>query len=453
MKETARAKRGTVNATAALMSAGAPVAHGLAWSRALWRYATATWADTLTPAGRRRVRRAARRLAPLGGLLTPVAMAALLAIGPGPIGPYPVTAQQTATVRVKDVARIVGIRDNDLYGYGIVMGLNGTGDKRQSSFFTAQALQNLLQRQGINLSPANRTSIETKNLAAVMVTAKLPAFARAGSQIDITVSSIGDATSLQGGTLLLTPLNGPDGQVYASAAGAVSIGGGFSVSAAGTGETAQKNHPTVGRVVAGATVEREVPMPVAPQRLTVALLFPDFTTASRLALAVNQAFGPALSGRTLAQALDSTNVAVDVPTLSQARLVDFVAQLEQVMLPTDAPAKIVVNERTGTVIMGNQVRIATVAVSHGNLSIQIKSELLVSQPPPLAPQGAQTTVVPKTDVTVKEDKAALAVMQAGASIGDVVAGLNAIGATPRDLIAILQAIKRSGALNAELEVM
>jgi flagellar P-ring protein precursor FlgI len=282
-----------------------------------------------------------------------------------------------------------------------------------------------------------------------MVTAKLPPFARAGSQIDITVSSIGDASSLLGGTLLLTPLNGPDGQVYATAAGAVSIGGGFSVSAGGTGETAQKNHPTVGRVVAGGTVEREVPMPVTPQRLTVALMFPDFTTASRLAQAVNQAF----AGRPIAQALDSTNVGVDVPALSQARLVDFVSQLEQVMLPTDAPAKVVVNERTGTVIMGSQVRIATVAVSHGNLSIQIKSEFQVSQPGPLAPQGAQTVVVPKTDVTVKEDKAALAVMPGGASIGDVVAGLNAIGATPRDLIAILQAIKRAGALNAELEVM
>jgi flagellar P-ring protein precursor FlgI len=360
-------------------------------------------------------------------------------------------AQPAATVRIKDVARIVGIRDNDLYGYGIVMGLNGTGDKRQSAAFTAQSLQNLLQRQGITLPPAGRGALETKNLAAVMVTAKLPAFARAGAQLDVTVSSIGDATSLQGGTLLLTPLSGADGQVYASAAGPVSIGGGFSVSAAGTGETAQKNHPTVGRIVAGATVERELPAAAMPARLTVALLFPDFTTAARLAQAVNQAFGAA--GRPLAHALDSTNVSVDLPAPAQARLVDFLARLEQVTLPTDAPAKVVVNERTGTVIMGAAVRISTVAVSHGNLSIQIKSEFQVSQPPPFAPDSAQTVVVPKTDVTVKEDRAALAVVSGGASIGDVVAGLNAIGATPRDLIAILQAIKRAGALNAELEIM
>jgi len=237
--------------------------------------------------------------------------------------------------------------------------------------------------------------------------------------------------------------------VYAASSGPVSIGGGFSVTAGGTGESAQKNHPTVGRIVGGATVEREVAAPAAPIRtLTIGLLFPDFTTAARLAQAVNQAMG-----QPIAQALDSVNVAVDVPAVDQPRLVEFVSRLEQVTLPTDAPAKVVVNERTGTVIMGSQVRIATVAVSHGNLSIQIKSEFQVSQPQPFAPQGAQTVVVPKSDVQVKEDKANLAVVQTGASIGDVVAGLNAIGATPRDLIAILQAMKRAGALNAELEVM
>jgi flagellar P-ring protein precursor FlgI len=355
---------------------------------------------------------------------------------------------QQATVRVKDVARVVGVRDNELFGYGLVIGLNGTGDRKQSSFFTIQALQNLLTRQGINLATARRDALDTKNVAAVMVTAKLPPFARAGSALDVTVSSIGDATSLQGGTLVVTPLTGPDGQVYAAASGSVSLGGGFSVSAGGTGESAQKNHPTVGRIVSGATVEREVEMRVAAQRLTLGLLFPDFTTASRLAQVINAALG-----RPGAQALDASNVAVDVPAADQGRLVDFVARLEQLIVPTDAPAKVVVNERTGTVIMGSQVRIATVAVSHGNLSIQIKAELQVSQPPPLAPSSAQTVVVPKTDVQVKEDRAALAVVPQGASIGDVVAGLNAIGATPRDLIAILQAIKRAGALNAELEVM
>jgi flagellar P-ring protein precursor FlgI len=355
---------------------------------------------------------------------------------------------QDATARVKDVARIVGVRENDLFGYGVVMGLNGTGDRRQSSFFTTQSLQNLLQRQGITLPPANQRTLDTRNMAAVMVTAKLHAFARVGTNLDITVSSIGDATSLLGGTLLMTPLQAADNQVYAVASGPISIGGGFSVTAAGTGESVQKNHPTVGRIVAGATVEREVPMPAASPRLTLALLYPDFTTASRLAQSVNGSMG-----RQLAQAADSATVVIDVPGPDQARLVDFVARLEQVTLPTDAPAKVVVNERTGTVIMGNQVRVSTVAVSHGNLSIQIKSEFQVSQPGPFAPKGAQTVVVPKTDTQVKEGSTPLAVVPAGASIGDVVSGLNAIGATPRDLISILQAIKRAGALQAELEVM
>jgi len=376
-----------------------------------------------------------------------LAVAALVLLTPGTVAPL--AAQPgLPSARVKDVGRIVGVRDNELYGYGIVIGLNGTGDRRQSSFFTVQSLTNLLQRQGINLAPERRAALDTKNVAAVMVTAKLPAFARAGTPLDVMVSSIGDATSLLGGTLLMTPLTGPDNQVYAVASGAVSIGGGFSVTAGSTGETAQKNHPTVGRIVSGATVEREFLAPVNTQRLTIALLFPDFTTASRLAQSLNAAFG-----RPLAQAIDSANVVVDVPGPEQARLVDFVARVEQVMLPVDAPAKVVVNERTGTVIMGNQVRISTVAVSHGNLSIHIKSEFQVSQPPPFAPLGATTTVVPKTDIGVTEDKAALAVLSSGASIGDVVSGLNAIGATPRDLIAILQAIKRAGALTADLELM
>ena len=355
---------------------------------------------------------------------------------------------QDATARVKDVARIVGVRDNELFGYGVVMGLNGTGDRRQSSFFTTQSLQNLLQRQGITLPQANQRTLDTRNMAAVMVTTKLPAFARTGTTLDVVASSIGDATSLLGGTLLMTPLQGADGQVYAVASGPISIGGGFSVTAPGTGESVQKNHPTVGRIVAGGTVEREVPMPAASQRVMLALLYPDFTTAARLAQSVNSGMG-----RQLAQAADSATVVIDVPAPEQARLVDFVARLEQIKLPTDAPAKVVVNERTGTVIMGNQVRISTVAVSHGNLSIQIKSEFQVSQPGPFAPQGAQTVVVPKTDTQVKEGTTPLTVLPSGASIGDVVAALNAIGATPRDLISILQAIKRAGALQAELEVM
>jgi len=379
-------------------------------------------------------------------VLTHVCIAGVLVLVAGPRGGA--EAQPLPSARVKDVGRIVGVRDNELYGYGIVIGLNGTGDRRQSSFFTVQSLVNLLLRSGVNVPLDRRGQLDTKNVAAVMVTARLPAFARPGTTLDVLVSSIGDATSLLGGTLLMTPLLGPDNQTYAVASGAVSIGGGFSVTAGSTGETAQKNHPTAGRVVGGATVEREVPMPVNPQRLTVALLYPDFTTAARLAQAINTAYA-----RPIAQAADSTNVVVDVPGPEQARLVEFVSRIEQVTLPIDAPAKVVVNERTGTVIMGEQVRISTVAVSHGNLSIHIKSELQVSQPPPFAPAGATTQVVPRTDIGIAEDKVGLAVVNSGASIGDVVSALNAIGATPRDLIAILQAIKRAGALNADLEVM
>jgi flagellar P-ring protein precursor FlgI len=351
-------------------------------------------------------------------------------------------------VRVKDVARIVGVRDNELYGYGLVIGLNGTGDRRTNAFFTTQSIQNLLTRQGINLPATVRNTIEPKNAAAVIVTAKLPPFAKPGTTIDVTVSSLGDATSLAGGTLLLAPLQAADGKVYAVAQGSVSIGGGFSVTAPATGETVQKNHPTVGRVVNGATVEREVPMPIGPQRVSIALLQPDFTMSARLAQAINAGLGTGA-----AEALDAASVAVAVPASAQGRLVEFMAQIEQVELSADAPAKVIVNERTGTVIMGSQVRITTVAVSHGNLSIQIKAESQVSQPPPFAPAGAQTVVVPKTETTVREEKAPLVLLKSGASIGDLVQGLNAIGATPRDLIAILQAIKRAGALHAELEIM
>ncbi|MFQ5946087.1 MAG: flagellar basal body P-ring protein FlgI [Anaerolineae bacterium] len=350
--------------------------------------------------------------------------------------------------RVKDIARLVGVRDNELFGYGLVIGLNGTGDRRQSSFFTVQSIQNLLLRQGINLPPELQGRIDTKNVAAVMVTAKLPPFAKAGTAVDVTVSSLGDAKSLGGGTLLLAPLQAADGQIYAVAQGPVSIGGAFSVSAPGTGETVQKNHPTVGRVINGATVEREVPTTFDSQRLSIALLDPDFTTAARLAEAINGDLAA-----NVAQAQDAATVVVAVPEATRDRLVQFVAQIEQVVVPMDSPAKVIVNERTGTVIMGSNVRISTVAVSHGNLSIQIKSEFQVSQPQPFAPQGAQTVVVPQTETTVTEEKAPIALLGPGASIGDVVQGLNAIGVTPRDLIAVLQAIKQAGALHAELEIM
>jgi flagellar P-ring protein precursor FlgI len=351
----------------------------------------------------------------------------------------PAVAQ--ADVRVKDVARIHGVRENSLVGYGLVAGLNGTGDKGRSSPFTPQAVANMLQRLGVALPPG---TIDGKNVAAVMVTAKLPPFARPGSAVDVTVSSLGDATTLQGGTLLLTPLQGPDGRVYAAAQGPLSIGG-FSFGGA-SGDTVQQNHPTVGRVPNGALIEREVPMSLEAGTLSLRLVQPDFTTAVRLAAAVNGVAPGA------ARAVDPATVVVAVPHADPHRAMEFIAQVESARLEVDAPARIVISERTGTVIIGNEVRIATVAISHGNLSIQVREEYQVSQPAPFADRG-RTVVVPQSDVTVKEEKSKLMVVREGASIGDVVRALNALGVSPRDLIAILQAMKRSGALLADLEIM
>jgi flagellar P-ring protein precursor FlgI len=368
------------------------------------------------------------------GILVPLLAAVLAALAVTPAA---------AQVRVKDVARVQGVRENSLYGYGLVIGLNGTGDKSRSNPFTPQAIVSMLQRLGITV-PVDR--LDGKNVAAVIVTAKMPPFARPGAELDITVSSLGDATTLQGGTLLLTPLQGADGHVYALAQGPLSVGG-FAASGAG-GDTVQKNHPTVGRVPGGAIVEREIPMVLDPAGLTFTLLQPDFTTAVRLARAINDA-----SAAEIARAVDGSTVLVRVPPSEQPRLVEFIARLESARLTVDTPARVVINERTGTIIMGNQLRISTVAVSHGNLSIHISEEKQVSQPPPFAPKGATTVVVPKSEVTVREDKNQLAVVPEGASIGDVVQALNALGVTPRDLIAIMQAIRQAGALMAELEIM
>lgn len=348
-----------------------------------------------------------------------------------------------AQVRVKDVARVQGVRDNSLYGYGLVVGLNGTGDKSTSSPFTPQAVASLLQRLGIAIAVER---LDSKNVAAVMVTAKLPPFIKPGATLDVTVSSLGDASTLQGGTLLLTPLQGPDGRVYAVAQGALSVGG---VSASGaSGESVQKNHPTVGRIPGGALVEREVPMALDPTAVTLALQQPDFTTSVRLAAAIN---GSGVGE--VARAVDPSTVIVSVPGAAQPRLMEFIARIESVTLKVDAPARVVINERTGTIIMGSQLRISTVAIAHGNLTIQIKEEKQVSQPGAFAPQGAQTVTVPKSEVTIKEEKGQLALVPEGVSIGDVVQALNALGVTPRDLISILQAIRQSGALLADLEIM
>ncbi len=342
--------------------------------------------------------------------------------------------------RIKDIAKIVGVRNNQLVGYGLIGGLNGTGDK-QGTEFTIQSLTNMLIKMGLNVDPVQ---VKVKNVAAVMVTAELPAFARPGMRLDVTVSSIGDAKSLQGGTLLMTPLQGVDGETYALAQGAVSLGG---FSAGGGGDSAGKNHPTVGMIPSGAMVERSVVVPIQlRERIHFVLNQPDFTTAEAVSRAMNRQIG-----ETVAFSQDSRTVFVDVPPSFQEHVVDFIARLETVEVSVDAPARVVVNERTGTVVMGENVRISTVAVSHGGLSVVIQEEPVISQPAPFG-QG-ETVVTSDIEVSVEEEASHLMVLPAGVSLGDVVKALNAVGVTPRDLIAILQAMKGAGALSAELVIM
>ncbi|MCA1989089.1 MAG: flagellar basal body P-ring protein FlgI [Desulfarculus sp.] len=348
--------------------------------------------------------------------------------------------------RIKDIADFEGVRDNLLVGYGIVVGLNGTGDDLTNTPFTKESLVGMLERLGVNIRQQGGTiaTVKPKNVAAVMVTADLPPYARLGQRLDVTLSSLGDSSSLAGGTLLVAPLKGLDGTVYAVAQGPVSVGG---FQAGGEAASVSKNHPTVGRIPRGALVERELPLEFAQlTSLTVNLNNPDFTTAHRMAGRINQAL-PHLR----AQALDPSTIKVDMPGPT-ADPVGTMARLETLDVSPDTAAKVVVDERTGTVVMGEQVRISTVAVASGALSISITETPEVSQALPLAP-GGQTVVVPRTQVQASEQKRALAVLPSGASIGDVVKALNALGATPRDLIVILQAIKAAGALQAELEII
>lgn len=343
-------------------------------------------------------------------------------------------------VRIKDIAEIKGVRENQLVGYGLIVGLNGTGDGNDAAF-TVRSLAAMLDRMGVPVTPGD---IAVENVAAVMVTAKLPPFARAGTRIDAIVSSIGDAENLQGGTLILTPLKGVDGKVYAVAQGGVSTGG---FAAGGAGAEIQKNFPTVGRVPGGALIEREIPSRFAAKdHLTLMLHQPDFTTAIRVADAINAA----LNGR-VATTPDPGTVHVVLPPSFQGDVVRFVTRIEALDVEPDIAAKVVINERTGTVVMGENVRISTVAIAHGNLSIQITEGVDVSQPPPLS-EGA-TVVAPDTDIVVEEGNNRLMLMPKGATIGDVVRALNALGVTPRDLIAIFQAIKAAGALQADLEII
>lgn len=342
--------------------------------------------------------------------------------------------------RLKDMASVKGVRSNQVIGYGLVVGLRGTGDRDQT-LFTQRSLLSLLAKMGIAIDDAR---IRVANVAAVMVTAKLPPFARAGGRIDAVVSSIGDADSLEGGMLLMTPLVGADGEIYAIAQGALSIGG-FSVQ--GGGASVSQNHPTVATLVGGATVEREVAYSIAGKdEFEVSLHEPDFTTARRTADRINDAFAAPV-----AHARDSGTLDLTVPEAYAKDVVGFLARVESLDVVPDGPARIVLNERTGTIVMGDAVRLSTVAVSHGNLTVIVNRTNQVSQPAPFS--EGETTRLQNTDIEAFEEESNLSVIEENVTIGDLVRALNAMGTTPTDLISIIQAIKASGALAAEVEMM
>ncbi|HTA71297.1 MAG TPA: flagellar basal body P-ring protein FlgI [Bryobacteraceae bacterium] len=344
--------------------------------------------------------------------------------------------------RLKDLVSIEGVRDNQLVGYGMVVGLNGTGDKTQT-VFSAQSLTNLLARMGVQVNP---TAILVKNTAAVLVTADLPPFAQPGIRIDISVAAIGDSTNLRGGVLILTPMKGPDGLVYAAGQGSV-VTGGFLAGRGGTSQTV--NHPTAGRIPNGAIVEKLAPSVEPGGRIRLQLRQADYTTAARISIAINKKFGS--DGTEPARAENSALISVDTPAVYKTNVVEFLGEIENLMVEADRPAKIVINERTGTIVMGKDVRIAPVAILHGTLTVEIQTILNTSQPEALS--SGQTTVTPQTTVTAKEEKARNILLKQGASVEELVRALTAIGSTPRDIIAILQNLKAAGALEAELEVI
>lgn len=341
--------------------------------------------------------------------------------------------------RIKDIAAIDGVRDNQLVGYGLIVGLNGSGDSDQAKF-PIQSLVSMLERMGVTV---NRSEVKVKNVAAVLVTATLPPFAKQGTKLDVLVSSLGDAKTIAGGTLIMTPLRGADNQVYAVAQGSILTN---SFAFGGQGASAVKNHPTAGRIPAGALVERELPNVLAGRSsLRLNLGQSDFTTAARIVQAVNRKFSGAASSS------DGGSVDVMIPQQYLNRSVEFIAQIEGLEVTQDQLAKVVVNERTGTIVMGDRVRVGSVAVSHGNLSLTIKENPKVSQPKPLS--KGETKETPRTDVKVQEEQRRLSILPEGSTIADVVRGLNLLGVTPRDLISILQSIKAAGALDAELVII
>jgi flagellar P-ring protein FlgI len=344
--------------------------------------------------------------------------------------------------RIKDLASIEGVRQNQLVGYGIVVGLNGTGDTLNNSPFTKQSATAMLERLGVNTRGAN---MRTANMAAVIVTANLPAFSTQGTRIDVTVSSLGDAKSLQGGTLLVTPLLGADGEVYAVSQGSVAISG---FSAEGDAAKITRGVPTVGRIANGALVEREIDFAINKLKtLRLSLRNPDFTTARRIAAAIND-----FLGADTAEPTDPSTIAIQIPSRYQGNMIRMLTEIEQLRVEPDQLARIVVDERSGIIVMGRDVQVSTVAVAQGNLTVTISEAPQVAQPEPLS--NGQTVVVPRT--TVKVDTQGgnkLAIVKNSVSLRDLVDGLNALGIGPRDLISILQAIKAAGALQAEIEVM
>jgi flagellar P-ring protein precursor FlgI len=346
-----------------------------------------------------------------------------------------------AATRLKDLVSIEGVRDNQLVGYGIVVGLNKTGDKAQTIFST-QSLANMLEKMGVAVTA---TAIKVANTAAVIVTATLPPFGQPGTKIDVTAAAIGDATNLQGGLLLMTSLRGANGQVYAVAQGAV-VTGGFVAGRGGNNQTV--NHPTVGRVPNGASIERLAPSVEPTSHVRLQLRNEDFATASHVAEVINKQFG---AEKPVAFAENPGLIDIDTPTGWRPRMTEFIAAVEDLRVEVDVPARIVVNERTGTIVMGKEVRIAPVAILHGNLSVEIQTRLQVSQPGPMS--LGKTEVVPEVTVTAKEEATKNVVLKEGATVEQLVRALTAVGSSARDIIAILQNLRVAGALDAELEVI
>jgi flagellar P-ring protein precursor FlgI len=363
-----------------------------------------------------------------------VVLAAVMALAP---------QSALASSRVKDLVEVEGIRDNMLVGYGLVVGLNGTGDSLKNAPFTQQSIQTMLERLGVN---TRGSVMQTKNVAAVMVTANLPAFSGQGTRIDVSVSAMGDAKSLQGGTLLVTPLFGADGQIYGLGQGPVAIGG---FSAQGDAGSVTRGVPTAGRIANGAIVERETSFNLASEReLKLSLHNPDLTTATRIAAALNTYLGSPI-----AQASDPATIHLAVPANYPGGVVALLTDVEQVKVDPDQPAKVVIDEQSGVIVMGADVRISTIAIAQGNLTIRVNETPQVSQPAPFSKTG-NTQVVPRTEIQVDDSKGnKMTVLHDGVALQSLVDGLNALGVGPRDIISILQAIKAAGALQADIEVI